>query len=181
MAKQEIPDSGLWSSIAAIINSNFDQSVSVTPLIRAKSVAASQEPSSLDTPIQVEYGPQQATSQVEISANGTVLFKETGLYYLSIHGQYGSPGGGGEAALRFRGELNGLPIGDVYSATVKDTKTSVPLIVPFFINAIPGDDFKTFLLRDSSYTNKGGLFREDTALAGWDDSPCAALSIDALS
>lgn len=182
MANQTIPDSGLWSSIAAILNSNFDQSgaIAVDLLISSMSTASSQEPSALDTPIQVEYGPSQSVESVELDANGTVLFKEAGTYYVAIRGQYGAPAGAGEAALRFRAEVNGVPVGDVLSATVKDTKTSVPLVAPFFLHFSVGDELKTYLLRDSSENNKGGLFQETTALPDWDDSPSASIVIERL-
>lgn len=146
-------------------------------LIDGNSLASSQEPTSLDTPIQVEYGAAQISPQVELDALGTVLFKESGLYYVTIHAQYGAPGGGGEAALRFRAELNGTPYGDVFSATVKDAKTSVPFYTSFWIDAVINDEIKTFLLRDSIESNKGGLFQEPTTLTGWDSSPSAAISI----
>ena len=147
-------------------------------LIVAKSVASSQEPVALDTPLLIEYGPFQSTPQVEISAAGTVLFKEAGTYRVAIHGQYGAPTGGGEAALRFRSEYNGVASGDVLSATINDAKTSVPLTVSFFVNAEAGDELETFLMRDSSASNKGGLFQEPTALAGWDASPSASIRIE---
>lgn len=154
--------------------------LSLETLILAKSVAASQEPSALDTPIQIEYGAFQSTPQVDISALGTVLFNQAGTYYITIHGQYGAPAGGGEAALRFRAELNGQPASDVLSSTIPDAKTSVPLTVAFFIAVSAGDELETFLLRDSSESNKGGLFQEATALAGWDASPCASIRIERL-
>ena len=109
-----------------------------------------------------------------------MTFTVAGTYYIRIHGQYGAPTGGGQAALRFRAEFNGVASGDVLSASVNDTKTSVPLTVSFFVNADAGDVMETFLMRDSSESNKGGLFEEVTALAGWDNSPCASISIDRL-
>lgn len=146
-------------------------------LISSESTASSQKPSSLDTPIQIEFGASQITTEVELSVLGTLTFKDAGLYYVSIHGQYGAPQGGGEASLRFRLELNGSPYGDVFSATVKDTKTSIPLIADYFIDVEEDDEVKAYLLRDSSENNKGGLYKETTALAGWDDSPSASLSV----
>lgn len=147
-------------------------------LISSESTAATQEPNALDTPIQIEFGTLQVTPQVELHTVGTVLFKEKDLYRVSVHAQYGAPqGGGGQASLRFRLELNGAPFGDVFSATVNDSKVSIPLIADFFINANEDDEIKAYLLRDSSQNNKGGLFRETTALAGWDDSPSASISI----
>lgn len=148
-------------------------------LISSKSLASSQQPSALDTPIQIEFGAAQVTDQVELSALGTLLFKEAGLYYVTVNGQYGATAaGGGEAALRFRAELNGSPFGNVLSATVRDTKTSIPLLASFWIQANINDEWASFLLRDSSNNNKGGLFQETTALVGWGDSPSAAIIIE---
>ena len=68
-------------------------------LLNAASTASSQEPTELDTALQIEFGIAQTTDDVEIAATGAITFKTAGKYIVSPFFQYGRGGSVGVSNL----------------------------------------------------------------------------------
>jgi len=161
-------------SLASLIMSQMY----TTLVLNAQSTVA-QEPSALDTPLQVTFGAAQGSSStpVQIDALGNVTFNEAGLYLVNGYGSVERQGSsGGTAIFLFRGLLNGTPVTSVKAFHIATTNEAVPyeLTVPFQVNA--GDVFTFEVMRDSSGVNHGGLYPH-TNLGGWSNTPSTEILI----
>lgn len=148
-----------------------------TVLIASSNVA--QEPSGLDTPLQINYGSAQGTvsDPVMLAANGDITINESGYYDINAIYSMGRQGAsGGTADLFIRGLLNAVQSGNPISAIIDNTNTVIPtqLEIQGFLEA--GDVLVAELVRDSTGMDDGGLF-SITSSIGWGDSPSAAVRI----
>jgi hypothetical protein len=145
-------------------------------LLAAVSVAASQQPSAVDTPLQVEFGPLQSTTNIDISAAGAITFKTAGKYIISTFFQYGRVGASGTSILLNRYLRNGIQEGSSLSAKVDNASVLVPWSSSIQFTAVANDVLTIEVMRDSAGDNSGGLFAV-TPTAGWNTAPCAAIQI----
>jgi len=147
-----------------------------TALIIASSTATSQEPTATDTPLQVEFGAAQVTTDINLSVAGAFTFNTTGKYIISPFFQYGRTGGAGTSILINRYLLNGVQIGDSLAAKVDNADTLVPWSSSIQFTATAGDIVTVEILRDSAGNDSGGLFSV-TPTIGWNTAPCASVQI----
>ena len=173
----ESKDNGFWG----VLESNKRTSRVVESNLDAKSFV-NQLPNGTDSPLQATFGPAQGviSDPVMIDALGNTTFNEEGVYRILIEMEYGRNGNAGESELRFRGKLNGQPIGIVLSAILDSSRIRVPLAVSFWGSFSQSDVLTFEFYRDSSGNNSGGLYTSSSSLAGWDDSPSARLLIQRL-
>ena len=146
-------------------------------LLIATSLATSQEPTALDTPIQVEFGALQTTTDIDISAIGAITFNTAGKYIISPFFQYGRTGAAGVSVLLNRYLKNGTQIGNSLSAKIDDADTLVPWSSSIQFTAAVNDVLTIEIMRDSTGANEGGLFSIDPVVAGWATAPCASIQI----
>ena len=151
--------------------------ISHSILLIATSVATSQEPTGLDTPLQIEFGPLQTTTDVDVSAAGAFTFNTTGRYIMSPFFQYGRTGSTGTSELLNRILLNGAQLGSSLSARIDSADTLVPWSSSIILSVTAGDIITIEIMRDSAGNNSGGIFAVNPTLAGWNDAPCASVQI----
>jgi hypothetical protein len=145
-------------------------------LLAASSVATSQQPVTTDTPLQVEFGPLQTTTDIDISAAGAITFKTAGKYIISPFFQYGRTGATGASILVNRYLRNGVQEGASLSAKLDSADTLVPWSSSIQFTAVANDVLTIEILRDSAGNDSGGLFAL-TPTIGWNTAPCAAIQI----
>jgi hypothetical protein len=148
-------------------------------LIDGHSTATSQEPSTTDSPIQIEFGALQEVTEVSLAADGTVTFLEAGSYIVNISVQYGRTGSVGTSKLFLRSLLNGTPTGEVVAVEVTSSDILVPCTRTCMITVGVNDTFYIELLRDSTGDNSGGLLQRTPTLAAWSSNaaPSARMCI----
>ena len=146
-------------------------------LITATSTAASQQPTVVDTPIQVEFGALQTTTDIDVSATGDITFKTAGKYIISTFFQYGRTGATGTSLLLNRYLVNGVQAGSSLAAKVDNAEVLVPWSSSIQFTAAANDVLSIQIMRDSTGDNSGGLFAVNPTVAGWADAPCASIQI----
>lgn len=145
--------------------------------IFGESSASTQEPTATDTPLQIEFGTMQSSSNVTLSADGSVTFTTEGEYHVSTLMHFGRSGGGGEAELFIRKLINGVVSGSVEHVTLDDTSFAFPHGVFQKQHFNQGDVLTYEIMRDSAGNNSGGLFARIPTLAGWNTAPTASITI----
>lgn len=148
-----------------------------TLLLIASSTAATQEPSVVDTPLQIEFGAAQVTTDIDISAAGAITFKTAGKYIISPFFQYGRTGATGTSFLMNRYLRNGTQEGGSLAAKIDNANTLVPWSSSIQFTAAVNDVLTIEIVRDSGGDNSGGLFSLSPTTLAWNDAPCAAIQI----
>lgn len=146
------------------------------PIIDAASVE-SQAPSATDTPLQVNYGPPQTGSGVDLSGDGIITFTEAGTYRVRAVFALGRTTTPGEALLVLRLLLNDVPIRNPITTVLDDGNFTIPQEFTLVQAFSASDTLKTELIRDSAGVNNGGLITLKPTLPDWGDSPSARLDI----
>lgn len=148
--------------------------------VHGDSVATSQQPTVVDTPLQVEFGPavNGPTDDVMIDALGNVTFNKAGKYLPIFEFHYGRSGSTGTSILLMRILLNGVEIGVPRSAKISSADTLVPFSFQGMLTAQAGDILTAQVMRDSAGDNSGGLFQTTPTLVSWiHPAPSASVSI----
>ena len=152
--------------------------MSATQVLNASSTDF-QNPSGLDTALQVSFGPAQGTASdpVMIDAAGTVTFNQTGLYLVNGMGNIHRTSQNNVALLLFRGLVNGVQAGIVKGFDIDTQNLMMPyeITIPFSVS-VAGTTFAFQIMRDSSGADDGGLTPKVTA-GPWDDIPSANMQI----
>lgn len=153
-----------------------------TTLISGFSVAASQQPAALDTPLQIEFGAAQGSvsDPVQLSATGAITFHQAGQYIVNYVSHFGRIGAAGTSVLFTRSLINGVVVGNSRSATISDSTQLLPFALRVKINVNVGDVLTLQLVRDSSGDNSGGFFQRDPIAVGWPNAPSASIEIARL-
>lgn len=141
------------------------------------STAATQNPSAVDTPLQVEFGGAITGADVSLSAGGNLTFNTAGRYAITLFLRFGRTSGAGTAILLNRLLLNGVQYLRSNAVAMTDSAATIPFSATLFINATAGDIFKVEVARDSAGINNGGLVRTSPATLGWTISPSASLAV----
>ncbi len=157
---------------------NLPTSQGYVPVLYGASAASSQQPSALNTPIQVEFGQALSGTGVSLSAAGALTFTQAGQYIVNMFFRVGRTGGsGGVARIFTRILINGVatlrPAGAVVPGV--DDVTTLSVAIP--ISASLNDVVTVQLIRDSAGVNEGGLVQLTPSLAGWSASPSASISV----
>lgn len=155
-----------------------------TILIDSRSVAATQSPSALDTPLQVEFGGPQtsANGEVTLSAAGRITFNEAGSYFLTSNFRLGRTGASGTSVILGQFFFNGVVIPQLEGAAARITSANIviPLSLTFVVTASAGDFIEVFIARDGSGNNSGGLFQFTPTTLAWNDAPSASIRVSRL-
>lgn len=163
-------------SIAAYTKSTLN--LGVTQVLSATDTT-DQEPSDLDKPLQVTFGPAQngPADPVQLDELGNIIFNQAGLYLFNGYGNFERQGSsGGVTVTLFRALLNGVQISPTKGIDLSNTGIMVPyeLTIPIQVNA--GDVLTWEIMRDSSGVNGGGLYTH-TVLGRWSNVPSADVFI----
>ena len=144
-------------------------------VLRSYSTAASQQPSTTNTPIQVEFGAAQAGVELSLSGLGTVTCNFTGTYAFRFKLQFGRSGASGVSYLMTRILKNGAQFGVTQSTRLSSSSSIIPTDSRVVIDLIAGDTVSMQFVRDSLGDNSGGLFQQTASTPGWGAAPSALM------
>lgn len=155
------------------------QNIDLTNVLSATSYA-DQEPSGLDSPLQVTFGAAQNTASdaVMLDSAGNITFNQTGTYlfngYATIERQGSS---GGVASLLFRSLINGSQASTIKGFDLGNTQIMIPYEVTVPVKIETSGTILTWeLLRDSSGVDSGGIYSHTTS-SSWDNVPSTHFDI----
>jgi hypothetical protein len=170
--------SGEWTN--ALANA---ANIKIERLLDGLSVASSQLPTGLDAPMQIEFGPAVNTisDPVMLDATGMVTINETGTYRIKLSLIYGRTGSTGTSKLYLRVLVNGNQAGQSIQTRITSSDIMVPFSDEAWIYLEAGTTLTYEVLRDSTGNDSGGLYMGDPVLAGWNNSPSAAIRIERWS
>lgn len=125
-----------------------------------------QSPLTTDTALQVEFGADNQSVNVEILSSGNISFVTAGNYLVNTFISVSKETNPGiYSVFAFRALINGVQVGDpkVFKISEENLLTPYELTVP--VVAAQGDTLTYEIIRDSSGDNSGRL--EGTNLLGW--------------
>lgn len=138
-----------------------------------------QEPSGLDSPLQVTFGAAQgtATDPVMLDALGNITFNQGGLYLFNGYANFERQGSsGGISVTLFRALINGVQSGPTKGVELSGTGIMFPYELTLPIQVSAGDVLTWEILRDSSGVDAGGLYIH-TNSGPWSNVPSADVNI----
>lgn len=141
------------------------------------STAASQSPSAVDTPLQIEFGSGSITADATLASNGTLTFNVAGDYIITLFLRFGRTSGVGTAILLNRFLINGVQGLNSNGLKIGDQDTIIPFSTSLNLTATAGMTFQLQIMRDSAGINNGGLFRILPTAVGWNLSPSATIVV----
>ena len=144
-------------------------------VLRAYSTSASQQPSTTNTPIQVEFGAAQAGIELSLSGLGTVTCNFRGTYAFRFKLQFGRSGASGVSYLMTRILKNGAQFGVTQSTRLSSSSSIIPTDSRVVIDLNAGDTVSMQFVRDSLGDNSGGLFQQTASTPGWSAAPSALI------
>lgn len=142
------------------------------------SAAASQNPSAVDTPLQVEFGALATATDASIAADGTITFNTAGKYLVTLFLRFGRTSGAGTAIVLNRLLYNGVQFLRTNSIAMTDSAATIPFSATLLIEAMAADTLKVEIARDSGGINNGGLVRTTPTTLGWHASPTASVVVN---
>lgn len=150
-------------------------------ILRAPSFAA-QEPTAVNTPIQVTFGAAQksASDPVMINAAGLITFNQAGTYTIRVKLENGRVGSTGTSVLLSRLLKNGAAFGSPAAVKVTSSDVTIPTDSRVVFPAAAGDTLVVQFMRDSSGTNFGGLYPLAAAVTAWGTAPSALLVVSRM-
>ena len=150
-------------------------------VLRVTSTAA-QEPTAVDTPLQLTFGAAQgsASDPVMISAAGLVTFNQAGAYALRLKLQCGRTGSTGTSILLSRLLINGVQLGSAAAVKMTQTDATTPTESRVVLNVTAGQTFAAQIMRDSAGSDFGGVYPHTAAVTAWGTAPSALLVISRL-
>lgn len=150
-------------------------------VLRAASTAA-QEPTAVDTPLQLTFGAAQgsASDPVMVNAAGLVTFNQAGNYAVRLKLQCGRTGATGASILLSRLLLNGAQLGSAAAVKMTSTDATTPTESRVVLNVSAGQTFAAQIMRDSAGPNFGGVYPLAAAVTAWGTAPSALLVISRL-
>lgn len=141
------------------------------------SSAASQNPSAVDTPLQVEFGAGSVTTDATLAASGTLTFHTAGEYIVTLFLRFGRTSGVGSAIILNRFLINGVQGLNSNGLKIGDQDTIIPFSTSLNVQATAGMTFQLQIMRDSAGINNGGLFRILPTVGSWNLSPSATIVV----
>jgi hypothetical protein len=147
-------------------------------VLNSSSAVATQAPSAVNTPIQIEFGPAVTTSDATLSSAGLLTFNTAGQYQVTVLYRFGRTSATGSAILFSRALINGSQTLNSNSISMDNANTITPFAVALNVTATAGMTMAHQLYRDSAGVNNGGLISQNPSLAGWNISPTATIIVD---
>lgn len=141
------------------------------------SVAASQQPTALDTALQVEFGGGTVTTDATLASNGTLTFNTAGDYNVTLFLRFGRTSGAGTAVLLNRFLINDAQGLNSNALKLNDADIIIPFSTSLIITATAGMTFKLQIARDSAGINNGGIFRVVPTVLPWNNAPSSTIVV----
>ena len=140
--------------------------------------SVNQNPSAVDTPLQITFGSAQTTADVSISSAGVITFNTSGNYLIDIFLRFGRSTSTGNAILLNRILKNGAQILNSNGVILSAATQTIPFSAAIPLTMAAGDTITMEVARDSSGTNDGGLFAISPTIAGWNIVPSATVVVN---
>ena len=140
--------------------------------------SVNQNPSAVNTPLQITFGSAQATADVSISAAGVITFNTSGNYLIDIFLRFGRSTSTGNAILLNRILKNGAQILNSNGLILSAATQTIPFSAAIPLTMAAGDTMTMEVARDSAGTNDGGLFAVSPTIAGWNIVPSATVVVN---
>ena len=137
-----------------------------------------QNPSAVDTPLQITFGSAQTTSDVSISSAGVITFNTSGNYLIDIFLRFGRSTSTGNAIVLNRILKNGAQILNSNGVILSAATQTIPFSAAIPLTMSAGDTITMEVARDSAGTNDGGLFVVSPTIAGWNIVPSATVVVN---
>ena len=137
-----------------------------------------QNPSAVDTPLQITFGSAQTTSDVSISSAGVITFNTSGNYLINIFLRFGRSTSTGNAIVLNRILKNGAQILNSNGVILSAATQTIPFSAAIPLTMSAGDTITMQVARDSAGTNDGGLFVVSPTIAGWNIVPSATVVVN---
>ena len=137
-----------------------------------------QNPSAVDTPLQITFGSAQTTTDVSISAAGVITFNTSGNYLIDIFLRFGRSTSTGNAIVLNRILKNGAQILNSNGVILSAATQTIPFSAAIPLTMAAGDTITMEVARDSAGTNDGGLFVISPTIAGWNIVPSATVVVN---
>lgn len=175
--------------IIATDTAPFDPSsgINIQRLYDGESQIVSQQPSALDSPLQIQFGPVQGTGSdliQTIAAGGDseasiLRINVAGTYRLKTAIQYGRDTSAGTAVLNFRALVNGVQAGRTINQRLQNANTTNQFTDEAWLTLPAGVEITYEVIRDSTGNNSGGLISGITSgSTGWNNAPTCALRVE---
>ena len=147
-------------------------------VLSAFSTAANQQPTGLDTPLQIEFGAAQdpENGPISLDANGNFTVKRTGRFVVESQLQIGRTGAAQVSFIFVRFTVDGNQAGPTLFTKLENAEVSESFQLGFTRAYATGEVLRVEIYRDSSGNNSGGLFQQTSTL-GWTTVPTAAVTI----
>ena len=139
--------------------------------------SVNQNPSAVNTPLQITFGSPQTTTDVSISAAGVITFNTSGNYLIDIFLRFGRSTSTGNAIIMNRILKNGAQILNSNGLILSAATQTIPFSAAIPITMAAGDTMTMEVARDSAGTNDGGLFVVSPTVAGWNIVPSATVVV----
>lgn len=140
--------------------------------------SVNQNPSAVNTPLNITFGPAQATADVSISAAGVITFNTSGNYLVDIFLRFGRSTSTGNAIILNRILKNGAQILNSNGLILSAATQTIPFSAAIPLTMAAGDTITMEVARDSAGTNDGGLFVVSPTIAGWNIVPSATVVVN---
>ena len=140
--------------------------------------SVNQNPSAVDTPLQITFGSAQTTADVSVSAAGVITFNTSGNYLIDIFLRFGRSTSSGNAILLNRILKNGAQILNSNGVILSAATQTIPFSAAIPLTMAAGDTITMEVARDSAGTNDGGLFVVSPTIAGWNIVPSATVVVN---
>ena len=140
--------------------------------------SVNQNPSAVDTPLQITFGSAQTTADVSVSSAGVITFNTSGNYLIDIFLRFGRSTSTGNAILLNRILKNGAQILNSNGVILSAATQTIPFSAAIPLTMAAGDTITMQVARDSAGTNDGGLFVVSPTIAGWNIVPSATVVVN---
>lgn len=158
-------------------------------LYDGSSALLSQEPTGLDTPLEVQFGAPFGTVSDPVSAEirggsgnteaSILKINQAGTYRIKTSIQFGRTGASGTSRLNFRALINGVQAGRSISEYMENANVLDLLVDEAWLALPAGLEITYELIRDSNGSNSGGIFAgEVSGSTGWNASPGCSLRVE---
>lgn len=162
---------------------NVPNPVGAHQILQGSSSATSQQPTSTNTSLQVEFGAggSSGDGSVTLSSAGQLTFNTAGDYLITVMLQIGRTDTTGNAIIFSRLMYNGAQILQSNCCVLSAAAQTDPFYWTFTVRAAAADSLAVQILRDAAGTNAGGLLRTTTSASGWAASPSASILVSRVS
>lgn len=140
----------------------------------------SQEPTTLDTPLQVNFGPASSNSAVSVNAAGRLTILQSGLYSIIWGGSFSRSANAGQAIIAASLFKDGSRVGPVIAHRLDDGNFTVPYSLTTVGVYTAGTYFELWIARDSSGINDGGFLSKTINIPDWPNSASAFVSVNKI-